>query len=76
MVYNRAGMSEWYWGGGPNRRLLVGLLATLVGLGIPYLAGSPSSIGLITWFVGWQFGAWFMDKVYIERQSRQRVTPR
>ena len=74
MAYSRARMADWYWGGGPNRRLLFGLFATLVVVGVPYLAKSPTPLSFIWWLIGWDFGAWFMDKMYIQRQSQRPVT--
>lgn len=74
MDYTRTRMTNWYWGGGPNRRLLVGLFATSIALGGPYLANSPTPASFVGWLVGWQFGAWFMDRMYIQRQSRAPAT--
>lgn len=61
---------EWYWAGGPGRRLLVGLLATAL-VSIPLGTFAPFSIPLFAMFVGWDLGAWWMDKVYVGRISRQ-----
>ena len=71
MAYSRSRMSEWYWEGGRNRRLAVGLLATAIALGIFYLAKSPAQPWLVGWLIGFHFGAWSMERLYIERRARR-----
>jgi hypothetical protein len=73
MHFPRTAVSDWYWEGGPGRRFLVSLLVTLAVVLVPYLAGSSTSLPLIALFLGWDLGAWFMDKVYVDRLSRARV---
>lgn len=64
-------VSEWVWEGGPERRLLLSLLVTAAVVLIPWLAGSSFSIPLISLFLGWDLGAWSMDRIYVDRLSRR-----
>lgn len=73
MESRRTAFSDWIWAGGPSRRLLVSLVVTLLVIGVPYLAGGTAPPTLIALFLGWDLGAWFMDKVYIDRLARRKV---
>ncbi len=71
MKLPRSVFSEWAWAGGPERRLLLSLLVTLVIVAVPWLAGSSASVPLIALFLGWDLGSWFMDHVYQSRLSQR-----
>lgn len=76
MAMHRTAVSEWFWAGGPNRRLLVSLLATLVVIVIPAAAGSESAKSLVVFFIGWDVGSWFMDRIYVSRLSQRELAAR
>lgn len=72
MTLSRTALSEWAWAGGPSRRLLLSVLATLLVILVPAAVGSPTPLTLVALFLGWDLGAWFMDKVYVDRLSRKQ----
>ena len=72
MTLSRAAITDWYWAGGPGRRLLVSLLITLVVVMLPSVLGGTVSTPLFALFIGWDLGAWFMDRVYLDRLFRQQ----
>ena len=74
MAVSRKAISDWFWDGGPERRLLVSLAVTVVVLAPTFFAGSAPSKSLLLLFLGWDFGAWFLDKMYVERLTRHRGT--
>lgn len=73
MAISRKAISDWMWEGGPERRLLVSVGVSVVVLAVPLLDGWQSSKSLLPLFLGWDLGAWFMDKVYVDRLMRRNV---
>ena len=73
MALTRTRVAEWYWAGPPGKRFLIGLAITLVIVGVPYIAGSPTSMPFIGFLLGWDFGAWFMEKMYVARKEQNRA---
>ena len=73
MKFPRTALSDWSWAGGPFRRFLASLAVSAIVVTIPYLFGSPTSGSLIMMFVGFDLGAWFMDKAYLDRMTRRDV---
>lgn len=72
MSLSRAALSDWYWAGGSGRRLLVSVLVTLLVVLVPSFSKDAAiSIPLVALFVGWDLGAWSMDKAYVHRMSRR-----
>lgn len=62
-----AAFREWYWAGGPGRRFLVSIAITVLVL-LPFVPSDPRlSAGLFAGFIGWDLGAWWMDRTYVHR---------
>jgi hypothetical protein len=73
MNFPRTAVSEWFWAAGPFRRFLLSLGVTAIVVVIPYLAGRPPSGSLIMMFIGWDLGAWFMDRLYSDRLTHGKI---
>ena len=63
---------DWYWIGSPERRLIVHLFISAVVAAVPLGALGVEAKGLLVIFVSWDFGASFMDRIYIARLAAQQ----
>ena len=69
---NLTAFRDWFWAGTPERRLIVHLVISLVVIAIPLGAFGGQTKMLLVLFVGWDLGAWYMDKLYIARRAAQK----
>ncbi|MDQ6717743.1 MAG: hypothetical protein M3Z17_05260 [Gemmatimonadota bacterium] len=58
---------DWYWAGSSERRLIVHLLISAVIVAVPIGALGGQTKTLLVIFFSWDFGAWYMDRIYTAR---------
>lgn len=68
---NLTAFRDWYWAGSAERRLFVHLVISSIVVAVPLGAMGGQATTLLVIFFSWDFGAWYMDKVYTARLARQ-----
>lgn len=70
-----AAFRDWFWAGTPERRLIVHLLVSLIVFALPLGALGGQGTGLLIGFISWDFGAWYMDRIYQMRRATRQPSP-
>ena len=72
---NLAAFRNWFWAGTPERRLIVHLLLSAIVFAVPLGSLGGQSTGLLIGLVSWDFGAWYMDRIYQIRLATRQIAP-